>query len=270
MQISDVCDKAVELGKRYAGAITSNKPATEALEQRLSTMSNMRKVAEDVTKGGTSTLDKKTAKSIVKGSKKIDPELNKNLRKAKDDEISKVIANYYRDNTESFEGSRLRFDKALDKMHGKGQAATQTATNTATQEGETAAKQAASGKAAQDGLDIDEGIENLQEQAGSSTAQTATGSTAQGQVNQGETMSERFGSYRDAMGYGNTIGGNVQAGLDLSKQYLLGGDIKRNAARIGTVAAGVEAANMGARYLSGGTATRNNKGEHDIAGIPFF
>lgn len=57
--------------------------------------------------------------------------------------------------------------------------------------------------------------------------------------------------------------------LKEGKDYFVGGDWKQNGARIGAATAAVGAAAVGTRYMSGGSATHNNQGRRDIAGIPF-
>lgn len=56
----------------------------------------------------------------------------------------------------------------------------------------------------------------------------------------------------------------------MAKDYFIGGDMKQNAARIGTAAGLYMGAAAGARYVSGGGMTYNNQGQRDIAGIPFI
>ncbi len=55
-----------------------------------------------------------------------------------------------------------------------------------------------------------------------------------------------------------------------AKGYFLSGDMGTNAMRWGAVGAAYGAANVGVRTLSGGSATTNNQGQRDIAGIPFL
>lgn len=58
--------------------------------------------------------------------------------------------------------------------------------------------------------------------------------------------------------------------IDEAKHYFTGGDFTQNAARIGAATAAYGGVAVGTRYLSGGSATTNNQGRRDIAGIPFI
>ena len=55
-----------------------------------------------------------------------------------------------------------------------------------------------------------------------------------------------------------------------TKEYFTNGSKAELAARYGTIAGGYVGGALGIRYADGGTATRNSKGERDIAGIPFI
>jgi len=62
----------------------------------------------------------------------------------------------------------------------------------------------------------------------------------------------------------DAMSARISAPLNTAKNYMTGeGSLGLAAARYGTVA-------VAGRYLSGGTLTRNNTGERDIAGIPFI
>ena len=54
------------------------------------------------------------------------------------------------------------------------------------------------------------------------------------------------------------------------KSYYTDGDGWQKAARYGATGAALGTAAVGARYMTGGTATTNNRGQRDIAGIPFI
>lgn len=57
----------------------------------------------------------------------------------------------------------------------------------------------------------------------------------------------------------------------LTKDYFSGdGDFLTGAMRVGAATTAYGAAAVGARALTGGSATTNNQGQRDIAGIPFF
>ncbi len=58
--------------------------------------------------------------------------------------------------------------------------------------------------------------------------------------------------------------------LGHAKDYYFSGDLGTNAARWGATAGAYGAAAVGTRYMTGGTATTNNRGQRDIAGIPFI
>ena len=55
-----------------------------------------------------------------------------------------------------------------------------------------------------------------------------------------------------------------------AKNYYFDGTLGERALRIGATAGAVGAAAVGTRYATGGTATTNNRGQRDIAGIPFI
>ena len=57
--------------------------------------------------------------------------------------------------------------------------------------------------------------------------------------------------------------------LSATKGYFTTDDMMTNAVRAGAVAGALGTAAVGGRCLSGGSATVNNRGERDIAGIPF-
>lgn len=54
------------------------------------------------------------------------------------------------------------------------------------------------------------------------------------------------------------------------KDYYTTGTAGRKATRIGATVGAYGVAAVGTRYMTGGTATTNNRGERDIAGIPFL
>lgn len=71
--------------------------------------------------------------------------------------------------------------------------------------------------------------------------------------------------------YGNKAKGYGTAGAKMGKEYFWdGASASQRVTRIGAGVAGYAGVNMVGRALNGGTATRNNKGERDIAGIPFI
>lgn len=78
-----------------------------------------------------------------------------------------------------------------------------------------------------------------------------------------------YGDYAKTLGGG--LGGNFAASAGVAKEYLWSGATKgQRAARIGAVAAGYMGVNAVGRAISGGDLRHNNKGEDDIAGIPFL
>ena len=66
------------------------------------------------------------------------------------------------------------------------------------------------------------------------------------------------------------IASDMGTAKSLAGSYFMGGTAAQNATRIGTVGAGYMGVNLAGRGLTGGTLTKNNKGERDIAGIPFI
>ena len=63
-----------------------------------------------------------------------------------------------------------------------------------------------------------------------------------------------------------------QPGKDLGrgiKDYYTTGTLGRKATRIGATVGAYGVAAVGTRYMTGGSATTNNRGQRDIAGIPF-
>lgn len=58
--------------------------------------------------------------------------------------------------------------------------------------------------------------------------------------------------------------------LSATKGYFATDDMKTNAVRAAAAAGALGTVAVGTRYLSGGSATVNNRGERDIAGIPFI
>ena len=67
---------------------------------------------------------------------------------------------------------------------------------------------------------------------------------------------------------------DIGTAKNLGSEYFLGGKKTagklRNAGRIGAAVGIYAGVNAGGRLVSGGSLTRNNKGEKDIAGIPFI
>ena len=64
-----------------------------------------------------------------------------------------------------------------------------------------------------------------------------------------------------------------QPGKDLRRgavNYYTSGTTGQKATRIGATALAYGAAATGTRYMTGGSATTNNRGQRDIAGIPFI
>lgn len=55
-----------------------------------------------------------------------------------------------------------------------------------------------------------------------------------------------------------------------AKDYFMSGDLGTNAMRWGAVAGAYGGLAVGTRALTGGSATTNNQGQRDIAGIPFI
>lgn len=68
--------------------------------------------------------------------------------------------------------------------------------------------------------------------------------------------------------------GNMKAGFDYNrgflKDYYTNATPAQKKARIGATVGAYAGGALGIRALSGGTLTRNSKGERDIAGIPFI
>lgn len=62
----------------------------------------------------------------------------------------------------------------------------------------------------------------------------------------------------------------VGTAKSLTGGYFLGGSTTRNASRIGLASAAYAGVNITGRKISGGSIGKNNKGEKDIAGIPFI
>ena len=54
------------------------------------------------------------------------------------------------------------------------------------------------------------------------------------------------------------------------KDYYTNGTAAERGARTGVTAGAYVGGALGTRMLAGGTATRNSKGERDVAGIPFI
>lgn len=57
---------------------------------------------------------------------------------------------------------------------------------------------------------------------------------------------------------------------DHTKDYFMSGDLGTNALRWGAAGAAYGGVAVGTRVMSGGSATTNNQGQRDIAGIPFL
>lgn len=86
-----------------------------------------------------------------------------------------------------------------------------------------------------------------------------------------KTIAEGRALGRSTAVYGPKFSDYVAASKEVAKDYFWTGATKgQRAARIGTVAAGYGVATGTARYISGGSAQYNSKGERDIAGIPFM
>ena len=67
------------------------------------------------------------------------------------------------------------------------------------------------------------------------------------------------------------VKGSLAVGGRLAKDYFWDSANKtQKAARIGTVAGMAGASALGGRYMSGGNAMYNSKGERDIVGVPFM
>lgn len=67
-----------------------------------------------------------------------------------------------------------------------------------------------------------------------------------------------------------TFGSDVKTAAGLTKEYFTGGSAAQNLTRMGTVGGAYMGVNLAGRGLTGGSLTKNNKGESDIAGIPFL
>lgn len=91
-------------------------------------------------------------------------------------------------------------------------------------------------------------------------------------VNDGTVLDKIKASYSGGVVGGE--GGKITAGLNTARSvtggYFLGADKTTNAIRMGTFGAGYVGVSGLTRAVSGGSMTRNKKGERDIAGIPFL
>lgn len=97
-----------------------------------------------------------------------------------------------------------------------------------------------------------------------------------------QSTSEAIESYRNSrrgnaarikgseLGTLDKIGSDLGTAKSLAGSYFMGGSAAQNATRIGTAAGGVMGVSLAGRGLTGGSLTKNNKGERDIAGIPFL
>ena len=68
----------------------------------------------------------------------------------------------------------------------------------------------------------------------------------------------------------NDLGSHWDFGKAMIKDYYTNGTAAERGARIGVTAGAYIGGALGMRMLAGGTATRNSKGERDVAGIPFI
>lgn len=93
---------------------------------------------------------------------------------------------------------------------------------------------------------------------------------SQGKINSDGLAHARKGQQEVLDGLSNQ---RKEASRDLrndAKDYFFSGDMGTNAMRWGAAASVYGAGAMGTRALTGGSATTNNQGQRDIAGIPFL
>lgn len=87
----------------------------------------------------------------------------------------------------------------------------------------------------------------------------------------GDSIAERAGNIKKGKGFSGNKMDNLAIGLSGAKDYYMGdSSIGTKALRYGATAGAVGAGAVGVRYLSGGSLTRNNDGQKDIAGVPFI